>query len=459
MKDFGERLVACGMSAAEAQRKVELFATCGVSLAALDANAGDADPLAFFVPGRIEVLGKHTDYAGGRSLLCAMERGFAILARPRPDAVVRAVDVVRGEMRELSLDSTIQPADGDWSTYLSTVVRRVARDFPCVQRGMDLVFASDLPPASGMSSSSALVIAVFLALEAVNALGADPLYRRAIPSRELLGEYLGAVENGRPFGLTPGGLGVGTLGGSQDQTAILCCRAGVLSRYAFLPVRAEGDVPFPADRIFVLAYSGVAAEKTASARVRYNEASQAVVEILALWNETTSRGDASLGHAVMSRSDAPLEIRAMLRASQVKGFTPQRLIDRFEQFMTEAFDVIPAAADAFARGDLVAVGAAVARSQHGAETLLGNQIAETIDLVRMACALGADAASAFGAGFGGSVWALVESHRSSEFAMAWMRDYAAAHPAAAARAEMIVTMPGPGAMQLRSGRGPRKLPS
>jgi len=73
---------------------VELFATCAVSLAALDTNSADADSLAFFVPGRIEVLGKHTDYAGGRSLLCAMERGFAVLARPRTDAVVRAVDRV-----------------------------------------------------------------------------------------------------------------------------------------------------------------------------------------------------------------------------------------------------------------------------------------------------------------------------------------------------------------------------
>ena len=448
MKEFGERLVASGMSAAEAQRKVELFAACASALAALDGRSSDNQLLAFFIPGRIEVLGKHTDYAGGRSLLCAMERGFVVLARPRTDAVVRAVDVVRGETRQLSLDSTIEPVAGDWSTYLSTVVRRVARDFPGVRRGMDLVFASDLPPASGMSSSSALVIAVFLALEAVNALGDDPLYRTAIPSREHLGEYLGAVENGRPFGLTAGGLGVGTLGGSQDQTAILCCKAGVLSQYAFLPVRAEGDVPFPPDRIFVLAYSGVAAEKTASARVRYNEASQAVVEILALWNETTSRGDASLGQAVVSHRDAPTELRAMLRTSHVKGFTRQRLIDRFEQFMAEAFDIIPVAADALTRADLTSLGVAVARSQYGAENLLGNQTVETIDLVRMARALGADAASAFGAGFGGSVWALVESRRAPEFAADWMRAYAQAHPAAAARAEMIVTAPGPGAIQL-----------
>ena len=442
------RLVAAGMSRAEAQRKVELFGACAAALASLNASDPGVEPLAFFVPGRIEVLGKHTDYAGGRSLLCAMERGFAVLARPRADAVVRAVDVVRGETRELALDSTVETVQGDWSTYLSTVVRRVARDFPAVERGMDIVFASDLPPASGMSSSSALVIAVFLALHAVNALAQDSLYQAAIPSREHLGEYLGAVENGRPFGLTAGGLGVGTLGGSQDQTAILCCRAGVLSQYAFLPVRAEGDVPFPADRVFVLAYSGVAAEKTASARLRYNEASQAVVEILALWNETMSRGDVSLGQAVGSGHDAPTRIRAMLCTTRVVGFSQQRLVDRLEQFMAEAFDIIPAAAAAFTRGDLMAVGEAVARSQHGAETLLGNQTAETIDLVRMARSLGADAASAFGAGFGGSVWALVDTRTAWEFAEDWMQDYAPVHPAAAAHAQMIVTAPGPGALQL-----------
>ena len=38
----------------------------------------------WFVPGRLEVLGKHTDYAGGRSVICALERGFAFVAIPRP---------------------------------------------------------------------------------------------------------------------------------------------------------------------------------------------------------------------------------------------------------------------------------------------------------------------------------------------------------------------------------------
>jgi galactokinase len=321
-------------------------------------------------------------------------------------------------------------------------------DFPSATRGVDIAFASDLPAASGMSSSSALIIAVFLALDAANGLQRDATYRRVIASREVLGNYLGAVENGREFGAFAGGQGVGTLGGSQDQTAILCCCAGMLSRYSFCPVRAEGEIPFPEDRAFVVAYSGIAAEKTSNALLKYNEASLAVVEILALWNTATSRYDASLADAVVSAAEAPEEIRAVLRRSRSPDFTPQRLLDRFEQFVTESFDIIPRAADAFARGDLEAVSVEVRRSQQGAELLLGNQVPETIALVRLARELGADAASAFGAGFGGSVWALVPAKNAEGFADEWRAAYSREFPGPSKHAELIVTRPGPGAMRL-----------
>ena len=449
MKDFEPKLVAAGMSLAEAQAKMALFAECSAALAALHFDGGPPDePLAFFVPGRIEVLGKHTDYAGGRSLLCAVDRGFAVLATPRNDTMIRAVAVQRRETRTVSLDSTEQPGAGDWATYVSTVVRRVARDFPSATRGMDIVFASDLPAASGMSSSSALVIAIFLALREVNHIQDDPVYRHAITSTESLAEYLGALENGRPFGAMEGGLGVGTLGGSQDQTAILCCKAGMLSRYSFCPVRAEGEFASPADHSFVLAYSGVAAEKTASARLRYNEASLAVSEIVDIWNSATTRTDRCLGDAVTSSPDAAMRIRALLEQRDSRDFSRQRLLDRFDQFLAEAYDIIPKAAEAFAHSDLAAIGEQVARSQEGVERLLGNQVPETIGLVRMARALGADASSAFGAGFGGSVWAFIASDRADAFATAWRAAYAETFPEQATRSDFMVTRPGPGAMRL-----------
>jgi galactokinase len=222
----------------------------------------------------------------------------------------------------------------------------------------------------------------------------------------------------------------------------------VLSAYSFCPVRAEGEIPFPDDHVFVVAYSGVAAEKTANALLRYNEASLAVVEILRQWNAATKRHDVSLADAVVSGTAAPFVIRDILRDSTSLVFTPQRLIDRFEQFIAESFDIIPRTIAAFNRGDLAAVGRAVDRSQHGVEKLLGNQVPETITLVLLARAFGADASSAFGAGFGGSVWALVAADGAEQFARRWRDAYAHDFPHRAPHAEFIVTRPGPGATRL-----------
>lgn len=450
MTELASMLAAHGLSDVESQAKSLMIERCSAAL-----GSPDAEPdILIFAPGRIEVLGKHTDYAGGRSLLCAMERGFVFAARPREDARVHVTAVDSGETRELSLRYPHDASPGDFSAYVSTVATRLARDFPAVSKGADIAFASDLPAASGMSSSSALVIGIFLVLDAVNRLSEDVEFQGIIHSRETLGNYLGAVENGRPFGALAGDRGVGTLGGSQDQTAILCCRSGMLSQYAFCPVRAEREIEFPTDRVFVVAYSGVAAPKTAGALLRYNEASLAVERILAVWNDTQNRTDGSLGDAVASAPDASAPdasatLRACLAVYEGEDFNPDRLVARFDQFVAEAFDIIPATADAFARGDLAAVGALVDRSQRGAEELLGNQVPETIALTRTARALGADAASAFGAGFGGSVWALVSADSAEAFADAWRAAYAEQFPAAAAAAEFIVTRPGPAATRLR----------
>lgn len=443
MIDIAPRLRDAGMSEAESGAKARLLECCGEALNAARRSAGERQ--AFFVPGRIEVLGKHTDYAGGRSLLCTMERGFVLLVAPRADSLVCVTDAMRGERHELDLDPGLDTARGDWSAYAATVIRRVARNFPDARRGADIAFASDLPAASGMSSSSALVIAIFAALDSVNDLAGRAAYRRAISSPETLAAYLSAVESGASFGgLTgddDGGLGI--LGGSEDHTAILCCRAGFLSRYAFCPVRPEGEIPFPQGRAFVIAYSGIAAEKSRGARTSYNEASLAVRRILAVWNDATARRDASLADAIGSADGASDRMRAILRASRPPDFTPHRLCDRFDQFVAESCDLIPRVAGAFARGDLAEIGMLVDRSQAGAEALLGNQVPETIALARMARANGADAASAFGAGFGGSVWAMTAAADAGEFAETWRDRYREAFPAAAASALFFVTRPGP----------------
>jgi galactokinase len=83
-----------------------------------------------------------------------------------------------------------------------------------------------------------------------------------------------------------------------------------------------------------------------------------------------------------------------------------------------------------------------ADSQLDADMMLDNQVPETRELVRHALNLGAFAASAFGAGFGGSVWALVNAQDAEPFSRDWASAYAASAPHIAG-AECFIARPGP----------------
>ena len=415
--------------------------------AALPPPDGPAAPVAsWFVPGRIEVLGKHTDYAGGRSLLAAVERGFHLFARPRVDAVVRIADAVRGVRVELPL--SVEAAGTGWIAYAAAVVRRLVRNFPGPLAGADIAFASNLPPASGLSSSSALVVSIFTALSEVNGLERRAEYIAHVRSAEDLAGYLGCVENGYAFGALAGDAGVGTFGGSEDHTAILCCRGNELARYAFCPVRLEGRVPMPEGWTFVVGMSGVASDKTGSKREAYNRASLSARAVLEVWNAAADRGDTTLAAAATHAPDAPDRIRDALRYRRHERFAPQALLDRFDQFFEESERLVPAAEEAFRRADAASLSRIVDASQERAERLLGNQIPETVTLARSARNLGAFAASAFGGGFGGSVWALAPADVAEEFRREWEKDYRARFPEAAPKSEFFVTRAGPGRVRM-----------
>ena len=92
-------LVSAGMSELEALQKAQLFNTVEQQLSPTDSSL----VMRWFVPGRIEVMGKHTDYGGGRSLLCTAERGFCVAAVPRADSLVRINDVIRQQSLEFAM--------------------------------------------------------------------------------------------------------------------------------------------------------------------------------------------------------------------------------------------------------------------------------------------------------------------------------------------------------------------
>ena len=407
---------------------------------ALGKALGAAPASRLFVPGRIEILGKHTDYAGGRSITCAAERGFAVVFAPRGDAMLRVVDAQDGRRVDLPLDGSITPRLGHWSNYPATVVRRLARNFDELRRGADVAFHSTLPRAAGLSTSSALVTAIFMVLAQVNGLRDRDGCNEAVPDDCALAGYLGCIENGRPFGVLAGDGGVGTSGGSEDHTAIVLSLDGAVSCYRYHPVERLHAFALPSSLTLVVAASGIAAAKTGAARERYNRAADLVSELSAI-----AGGRATLNEVVSASGDAPVNlVSAILRATS--RYPARELIQRLDHFVEEEHRIMPAALDALARTEWDAFGRLVDRSQRAAEDLLGNQVPETMILQRLARELGAHAASAFGAGFGGSVWALVGAEDAADFAGRWLASYASHYPEAAARAMSFVTRPAAGVL-------------
>ena len=429
---IADGLRGAGLSERELARKLALFERASSALA-----ARGIDPSAHFhawVPGRIEFLGKHTDYAGGRSLLCAIERGICVVAAERTDRQFNIVDAATCDFARLAVEASATAQPGHWSNYPLTVARRVGLNFEPPLAGADVAFASDLPPAAGISSSSALVVAAFLVLERVNALASRPAYRRALPTAAALAEYLGAVEKGLAYGELGGERGVGTFGGSEDHTAILCAEPNALVQYSFRPVHHERTVALPDDCTFVIASSGVTAEKSGAALERYNRLATLAHAGADRLREATVVASSSLAGAVHVLGSAARDRQALdaLLGDAALG-------ERVWQFAVESEELIPAAGDALETGDLAMLGRVVDRSMRNAAGHLHNQIDETVFLARRARELGAVAASAFGAGFGGSVWALVRRAEADAMARALAAEYATAFPARADRSELFVT--------------------
>ncbi len=442
-------LLRAGMHQAGAGAKAAIFADSAKNLLKLGLD-GKSTAMAFFIPGRIEVLGKHTDYNGGSSILAAAELGFCLVAVPREDAQVRILAGNLDETAQFAMDPDLTPTIGHWSNYPMTAARRIARNFPENLRGADVAFASDLPMASGMSSSSAMIVSSFLVLSAVNGLAQRPAYRQNIHSKESLAGYLGTVENGQSFGTLAGDKGVGTFGGSEDHTAMLCCTADTLTQYAYCPVKFQRRIPLPADYVFAVASSGVVAEKTGLARDKYNRASLLCSAAIKAWRDANGSAEIHLKAAIDSAPFAAGRMREILRRVKDAHFAPGDLLNRFEHFYAENEEIIPAAGDALAKGDMVAFGRHVDRSQELTGTLLGNQVPETIFLAKTARKLGADAASAFGAGFGGSVWSLVAKDQADALIQEWRSAYSKEFPSRAQAAHFFVTRAGPGAFELEA---------
>ena len=453
------RLASAGLGAPEQAAKIRLFERV------LDHWPRDARASwtgAWWVPGRLEVFGTHTDNAGGRSLVAAVPRGFAVLAAPRPDRLIRVVDARAGA----HADDVVTIAQDDpptrflgWRHYVEVTAARLGRNFPGSALGADIVFASDLPRAAGMSSSSALVVGVATALAHAGALRDRAEWQQNVRSPIDEAGYLACVENGHTFGGLTGDAGVGTHGGSEDHAAMLAGTAGACTAFAFVPMRLLDTIRLPVGWTVVVATSGIGSHKTGTERAAYNRLAEGTTVLRELWNAEGrrpdlqvgregesdtehDRGSDSLAAALATSRSALATLRDRVVDSSVPGWTVPALLDRLDHFAREDARVGDAIV-ALRHGDGGMLGRLAADSQADAERLLKNQVPETSALVRLGVEAGAIAVRSFGAGFGGSAWAIVDTADGAPFAGRWISAYRAAYPDAAARAVVFESNPGP----------------
>jgi galactokinase len=136
----------------------------------------------------------------------------------------------------------------------------------------------------------------------------------------------------------------------------------------------------------------------------------------------------TLAEVLDQHADNARAIQQAVRRYPSRDFDSAMLDRRLEHFVAEDARV-PLALDAVANGDTQALASLAQDSQADAGRLLGNQIPETSSLVALALECGAFAASSFGAGFGGSVWALAPAADGENLLRVWRRRYMERNPA------------------------------
>ncbi|WP_246186722.1 galactokinase [Microlunatus speluncae] len=149
-----------------------------------------AEPAGVWVaPGRVNLIGEHTDYNDGFVMPFALDQRVTLAARPRPDSVWSVTSVNTGRTEVFDADE-LQPGMAGWQAYIAGVVWALRESGHDVG-GADLTLGSDVPLGSGLSSSAALECAALTALVDLNELTIEPL-QRAILARKAENEFVGA---------------------------------------------------------------------------------------------------------------------------------------------------------------------------------------------------------------------------------------------------------------------------
>ena len=338
-------------------------------------------------PGRVNLIGEHTDYNDGFVLPAAIGLAIAIAYVPTDDRQVEIVLAATGERAGVDLDE-LGGRTGSWVDYVAgTAWALTAAGVPT--KGFRGALASDLPTGAGLSSSAALELATAWALAGERPPPLDPLELARICQR---------AEN--QF--------VGVQSGLMDQFASAC---GVAGSALFLDCRSleHRTVPIPAGLRLVVCHSGVTHHHGGGEyNTRREECERAVAALSALEGRPL-RALRDVDAAMLRRHAARLDPVERRRAEHIVG-------ENARVFETEA---------ALRAADLGSLGRLFAESHASMRDLFEITTPEMDTLVEIAVATpGVVAARMTGGGFGGCTVNLVQPDGVAALRSAVERDYA-----------------------------------
>jgi len=129
---------------------------------------------AFSAPGRVNLIGEHTDYNDGFVLPMAIEREIIMLGQLRNDRLVQVFDLAYKAETKFSLDNLFPSKKDTWANYLMGVMDEIQKaGYPL--QGANLIFISNIPQKAGLSSSAALEIVTALTMTELNSLKIEPV--------------------------------------------------------------------------------------------------------------------------------------------------------------------------------------------------------------------------------------------------------------------------------------------
>lgn len=349
-----------------------------------------AGPLVFCAPGRVNLIGEHTDYAGGFVMPAAIDFGTLVAISPRTDG--RIVVWSENFQEEVShpLEDLPAKGNGDWSSYPLGVVW-ILRQAGYAVGPCSLSIDGDVPLGAGLSSSASIEVATALA-----ALSGGS---RPMPGRDEIAKLCQRAENvyvGASCGIMDQFI---ACNGEEDHALLLDCRS---LEYRLAPI--------PRHVSLVIANTMV---KHAISGGEY----------------TTRRAEVEEGTAILRRHRPEIEL---LRDATVQDLEqwgeemPDNVLRRCRHVVTENLRTV-AAADALEAGNMKKLGDLMAAAHASYRDDFEASCEEADIMVTAANGLpGLIGARLTGGGFGGCTVNLVEAEKAAEFAVRLGEDYRAA---------------------------------